>query len=894
MNQERDKAQYNAAEAEARWRACWDEWGIHRWDPGRPRDENFVLDSPPLTVSGSLHVGHVFSYTHQDLLARFKRMRGFDVFYPMGWDDNGLPTERRVQNYFNVRCDPSLPYRPAYRPDPNRQGRPESVSRPNFIQLCHEVTAQDELAFKDVFRRLGLSVDWSLEYATIDDHCRRLSQLSFFRLHEAGEVYQATRPTMWDVDFRTAVAQAEVEDREVHGALHRLRFGLEGGGRTLPIATTRPELLAACVAVVVHPEDPRYRHLVGARAVTPLFGAAVPILTDTKVDREKGTGAVMVCTFGDATDVEWWGEYSLPLRQVIDQAGRLAPASFGTPGWDSIDPGRANDTYSQLAGLDVGRARARIVELLGEIGALDGEPEPLDHPVKFYEKGERPLELIPTRQWFVRLLDHRTELIAQGERIAWHPPFMRARYRNWVEGLNQDWCISRQRYFGVPFPVWYPLDGQGQPRYDRPILAPPAMLPVDPLAQAPPGYDEGRRGKPGGFIGDPDVQDTWATSSLSPQIESGWELDRDRHRSLFPMDVRSQSHEIIRTWAFYTITKAWLHHREVPWHHAVISGWVLDPDRKKMSKSKGNVVTPMHLLESYSADGLRYWAARARPGVDTAYDETVFRVGRRLVTKLFNAGRFVLGCLGEVDDRRLTARAISEELDRGFAARLAEVTARATEAYERFDWATALEGVEAFFWAELCDDYLEMAKTRAYRPVLDEARLSALATLRLSLSVMLRLLAPVLPTITEELWSRRFASTGERTRSIHTSPWPSAAELAVKAPGHTGSFDAARTILAEVHRAKGNAKVSLRWPVASLRVSAGSAEVAAAQAVLDDVRAAGVIREIAFAPGQGGWAFDLRLAESEAPGVRASSGRGGFCDATIHDTERGAAEPGGP
>ena len=856
-------ARFDPVEAETRWRAQWDEWQLHRWDPARPRSETFVIDSPPPTVSGSLHVGHVFSYTHQDLLARYRRMRGFNVLYPMGWDDNGLPTERRVQNYFNVRCDPSLPYTPGYRGDPQRKGSPETVSRPNFIELCHQVTAQDELAFKELFRRLGLSVDWALEYATIDDRCRRLSQLSFLRLYEAGEVYQATRPTMWDVDFRTAVAQAEVEDRDVRGALYRLRFDADGGPRLL-IATTRPELLAACVAVVVHPEDDRYRELVGSRAITPLFGAHVPILADTKVDRDKGTGAVMVCTFGDTTDVDWWRQYDLPLRQVVDPTGRLASVTFGAPGWESLDADRANRAYAQLAGLDIARARARVIELLREVDAVEGEPEALTHSVKFYEKGDRPLEIIPTRQWFVRLLDHRADLIEQGERIQWHPPFMRARYRNWVEGLNQDWCISRQRYFGVPFPVWYPVDDQGQVQYDRPIIASADTLPVDPMVQAPPGYDESQRGRRGGFIGDPDVQDTWATSSLTPQIESGWEVDPARHRSLFPMDVRPQSHEIIRTWAVYTIAKAWLHQREVPWFHAVISGWILDPDRKKMSKSKGNVVTPTHLLDTYSADGVRYWAARARPGVDTAYDESMFKVGKRLATKLFNAGRFVLGCVGEVDVRRLGAEAITDELDRAFVARLGEVVARVTDAHEAFDWASGLEGVETFFWAELCDDYLELVKSRAYRASLDDGRLSALATLQLALSVVLRLFAPVLPTITEELWSQRFATADGPTRSIHTSPWPAPEELvAVRPPQHAGAFAAARAIIAEVRRAKSNAKRTLRWPVALLRASAGPADIAAARAVLSDAQAAGVIRNVVLTTADEGWSFETELAESE-------------------------------
>jgi len=440
---------------------------------------------------------------------------------------------------------------------------------------------------------------------------------------------------------------------------------------------------------------------------------------------------------------------------------------------------------------------------------------------------------------------------------------MRGRYRSWVEGLNQDWCISRQRYFGVPFPVWYPVHGDGQACYDRPILAPAAMLPVDPLAQPPPGFDESQRGAPGGFIGDPDVQDTWATSALTPQIESGWERDPERHRSLFPMDVRPQSHEIIRTWAFYTIAKAWLHHRDVPWRHAVISGWVLDPDRKKMSKSKGNVITPQHLLDEYSADSVRYWAARARPGGDTTYDESVFKVGKRLATKLFNAGRFVLMCLGEVDDRRLAADVIGTELDRAFAARLAEVVSGATRAYEAFDWSAALDAVEAFFWSEVCDDYLEMVKSRVYGEALDAGRLSALATLRLTASVVFRLFAPVLPTIAEELWSRGFAAPDGRMRSVHTSPWPTETEFAeVAAPAHPGAFEAARAIVGEVRRAKSRARVSLRWPVASLRVAADAGRLAAAGAVVDDVRAAGVIREIAFQPADAGWTFDVRLADS--------------------------------
>jgi valyl-tRNA synthetase len=855
------KPEYNAAQAEAKWRTQWDAWEISRWDPWQSRQETFVIDTPPPTVSGSLHIGHVFSYTHQDLIARYQRMRGKNVFYPMGWDDNGLPTERRVQNYFNVRCNPTLPYRPHYHPDRTSTKPPELISRRNFIELCHQMTAEDEQAFKDLWRRLGLSVDWSLEYATINDHCRRLSQLSFIRLFEQGEVYQASTPTMWDIDFRTAVAQAEVEDRDVRSAFYRVRFGMAGGSDVL-IATTRPELIPACVAILVHPEDTRYRRLIGNFAHTPLFAVRVPIIADPRVDPEKGTGIVMVCTFGDATDVEWWRDYNLPLRQIIGRTGRLEAITFGGPGWESLDASAANAAYSGLSGLEVGQARTRIVELLRQAGVLEGEPEPITHGVKFYEKGERPLELIPARQWFVRLLDHKAELAELGERISWHPPFMRARYRNWVEGLNQDWCISRQRYFGVAFPVWYPLDAAGEPQYQRPILAPLDRLPVDPLEEAPLGYDASQRGQPGGFIGEPDVQDTWATSALTPQIATGWEFAPERHARLFPMDVRPQSHEIIRTWAFYTITKAWLHHREVPWRHVTISGWILDPDRKKMSKSKGNVVTPLHHLETYSADAVRYWAARARAGVDTTYDESIFKVGQRLVTKLFNAGRFVVDRLAAVDESHLAATAITAELDRGFVARLREVIAEATQSYEQFDWARALESVEAFFWAEFCDDYVELVKGRTYLDTLDEGRLSALATLQLGLSILLRLFAPVVPTITEELWSQRFAIPDSRWRSIHTSPWPTGAELElVRSPAHRGAFATARLILGEIRRRKGHAKVSARWPVSRLLVAAPETDLLVVRSILDDVRAAGAIQEVELQDSRQEWTVEVHLAE---------------------------------
>ncbi|MFP8872974.1 MAG: class I tRNA ligase family protein, partial [Myxococcota bacterium] len=551
---------FESAAAEGRWEAEWHRKGIHRWDPDRPRAETFVVDTPPPTASGSLHVGHVFSYTQADVMVRFQRMRGMNIFYPMGWDDNGLPTERRVQNYYHVRCDPDTPYEPGLElveaSAKDRKKPARLISRPNFIEICYKLINEDEDYFRTLWRRLGLSVDWSQEYQTIDDHCRKIAQRSFRDLWEKDLVYSDDAPTMWDVDFQTAVAQAEAEERLQSGAYCHIEFGVEESDASFVIVTTRPELLPACVGVAAHPEDDRYRALFGKRAVTPLFRASVPIFASELADPEKGSGILMVCTFGDSTDVDWWRSEGLTLLQLVGRNGRLVEAEFGQGAFESLDPVAANRFYAELVGKNIKQARKRIVELLAEPegsatgrGApLQAEPEPIEHPVKFYERGERPLEYLPTRQWFARLLDRKDELLAKGEAITWHPAFMQARYRDWTENLAFDWCLSRQRYFGVPIPVWYPLDATGEPDYEQPIVAEYEKMPVDPSVDVPPGYQAGQRGEAGGFIGDPDIFDTWFTSSLTPQISSHWGLDELRHAKLFPADVRPQAHDIIRTW----------------------------------------------------------------------------------------------------------------------------------------------------------------------------------------------------------------------------------------------------------------------------------------------------------------------------------------------------------
>jgi len=784
---------------EAKWGPVWEREGTYRFTPGRPRHEVFSIDTPPPTVSGSLHVGHVFSFTHTDVVARFQRMRGKSVFYPMGWDDNGLPTERRVQNFYGVRCDPSLPYDPSFQP-PEKPGKaPISVSRPNFIELCARLTVEDEKAFEALWRYLGLSVDWSLTYATIGKRAQRVSQAAFLRLLRKGQAYQLEAPTLWDVDFRSAVAQAELEDREQPGAYHRLRFG-KGDGSFVDIDTTRPELLPACVALVAHPDDTRYQPLFDTVVMTPLFGVPVPVKAHPLADPEKGSGIAMICTFGDLTDVIWWRELALPVRAVIQTNGALKPVTFGSEAWPSHDTSRAQAAYDQLANLSVTKARTKIVELLRESGDLIGDPRPITHPVKFYEKGDRPLEIVTSRQWFIKTMEFRAALLRRNRELKWHPEYMAHRLENWVNGLSGDWCVSRQRFFGVPFPVWYPLDRDGVIDYTQPLLPEEAHLPIDPSSDVPAGYRAEQRGQPGGFAGDPDVMDTWATSSLTPQLVAGWLDDPALFAQVFPMDLRPQAHDIIRTWLFTTVLRAELEHGTLPWANAAISGWVLDPDRKKMSKSKGNVVTPMGLLEEHGSDGVRYWAASGRPGTDTAFDSAQMKVGRRLSIKLLNASRFALL---QAEPRG----PIVEPLDRGMLTQLSRLVADATESLDGYDYARVLERTESFFWG-FCDDYLEMVKARRYGDFGSEGAASANSAMLVALSALLRLFAPYLPFVTEEVWS------WWRPGSVHRATWPTPAEVIEPIGGEDAGavtvFTRAQAALADIRRIKAMEKRAVK------------------------------------------------------------------------------------
>lgn len=871
---------------EAAWGERWEENGTYAFDRSAERHEVFSIDTPPPTVSGSLHVGHVFSYTHTDTVARYQRMRGKAVFYPMGWDDNGLPTERRVQNYFGVRCDPTLPYDPDFEPTQTggegksikaRDQKP--ISRRNFVELCERLTVEDEAQFEALWRHLGLSVDWKQNYQTIGVRARKVAQAAFLRNLARGEAYQAAAPGLWDVTFQTAVAQAELESREYPGFYHRLAFHVvdadaaakakaagapieDGptGTADICIETTRPELLPACVALIAHPDDERFKPLFGTTVASPVFGVEVPVLPHPEAEMDKGAGIAMCCTFGDTTDIDWWRDLDLPLRAILRKDGRLETE---VPEWITAAEGVA--MYEQMAGKTTFSAREALVSKLAETGEMRGEPTKTLRQTNFFEKGDKPLEIVTSRQWYIRNggkewtnpasgKDLNAELLERGNALEWHPDFMRVRYENWVKGLNNDWLVSRQRFFGVPFPLWYEVDADGQPDYDAIITPEESALPVDPSSDTAPGYTEDQRGVPGGFVGELDIMDTWATSSLSPQLVSGWLEDEDLFNRVYPMDLRPQGQDIIRTWLFSSVVRADLEFGALPWKHAGISGWILDKDHKKMSKSKGNVVTPKGLLDKYGSDAVRYWAASARLGLDPAFEETQIKIGRRLAIKVLNASKFALsmGIPWDADEATLAAlpapeldpSAVTEPIDRAVLAALAGVVETATAAFDSFEHARALEATESFFWT-FCDDYIELVKERAndFEGTHDAAAVrSARATLAIAVDTFVRLFAPFLPFVTEEVWS------WYRTGSVHRTEWPDATPLREAAGDVDPDLVAhAGLALAALRKVKSEAKTSQKTPILAVTLAVSSEVRPAVDAVRADLtEAAKVTGELAL------------------------------------------------
>jgi valyl-tRNA synthetase len=846
------------------WGPAWESQGTYRFDrDSATKDSVYSIDTPPPTASGSLHIGHVFSYTHTDLKARFERMRGKHVFYPMGWDDNGLPTERRVQNYYGVRCDPSLPYdtdfTPPFEGGDNKSSKAADqipISRRNFIELCERLTIEDEKEFEYLFRTLGLSVDWTQSYRTIDDNSRAAAQRAFLRNLARGEAYQADAPTLWDVTFRTAVAQAELEDKDMPGSYHGVAFHRTDGEGDVVIQTTRPELLPACVALVAHPDDERYQHLFGTTVRSPLFDVEVPVLAHHLAQQDKGAGIAMICTFGDTTDVVWWRELQLPNRSVIGFDGRFISEAPSV-----IESERGKAIYAEMAGKTVFSGKKVVVDALTESGELVGDIKNITHPVKFFEKGDKPLEIVSTRQWYIKngARDDalKATLLERGQQISFHPDFMKVRYENWVSGLSGDWLVSRQRFFGVPLPVWYPLDADGNPVFDKPIVPAKSQLPVDPSSDAAPGYAEDQRGVPGGFQGELDVMDTWATSSLTPELAGKWETDPALFDLVSPYDVRPQAQDIIRTWLFTTVLRSQLEHGVAPWGNASISGFIVDPDRKKMSKSKGNVVTPLSILESHGADAVRYWAASSKLGTDAAFDPQnpkQIKVGRRLAIKVLNAAKFVY-----TFELPVGAHDVTEALDIDMLAGLRSVVDQATAAFDQYDHARALEVTERFFWT-FCDDYLELVKERAYGTAPEtshETQASAVLALRSAIDVLLRLLAPFLPFATEEVWN------WTHDTSVHRASWPVASELPTEA-AETGLLALVGRALIGVRGAKTAAKASQKTPVTRAVIQAPAAERALLEQAAVDLAAVGRIDDLAFVDGDELAVTDIELEEQPA------------------------------
>ena len=838
---------------EEKWGLIWEKDGVYRFRREAKREDIYSIDTPPPTASGSLHVGHVFSYTHTDVVARYKRMRGFEVYYPMGWDDNGLPTERRVQNYYGVRCDPKLPYvenfKPPFEGGDNKSSKAADqipISRRNFIELCDVLTVEDEKQFESLWRKLGLSVDWTQTYQTISPAAIAVSQKAFLNNLSRGEAYQSMAPTLWDVTFRTAVAQAELEDREQPGAYHKIGFNVDSqiwpDGKVF-IETTRPELLAACVALVANPEDARYKSLFGKTVRTPLFDVEVPVVAHRLAQIDKGSGIAMICTFGDVTDIIWWRELDLPNRAILGWDGRITDEMP-----EAITSARGKEVFSELVGKTTFSAKQRIVELLQESGDMIGEPKPITHDVKFFEKGDKPLEIVSTRQWYIknggRDSDLRDRLISFGKELNFVPDFMRVRYENWVNGLTGDWLISRQRFFGVPIPVWYPLDANGQPNYEAVLVPPVESLPIDPSSDAPAGYTAAQRGVPGGFIGELDIMDTWATSSLTPQLAGGWIEDPEKFAKVFPYDLRPQGQDIIRTWLFSSLLRGEQEHSTLPWKNAAISGWILDPDRKKMSKSKGNVVIPAEPIDTHGADAVRYWAASARLGTDAAFDEGQMKIGRRLAIKLLNAAKFALSFDVPADHSKVT-----EPLDQAMLIALADVVKVATNAFDEYDHTKALEVAERFFWM-FTDDYLELVKERAYNAdgsVTAAEQASATIALRKALHVMLRLFAPFLPFAAEEVWGWWQKTSG----SIHRASWPTADELLTDIDlGHQGLLELASIAVSGVRKAKTDAKASMKAGVESAVIQAPSAVLSSLRLLEADLKSVGKISTLSYAEGE--------------------------------------------
>ncbi len=773
---------YNPKEREPYWQKFWEKEKVFSFDSAA-KGKVYSVDTPPPTVSGKMHIGHAFSYSQQDFIVRYHRMKGETIFYPFGTDDNGLPTERLVEKLKNVKST--------------------RMERQDFVTLCNQTIKEIKPAFVQDWKNIGMSCDWETTYSTIDPHCVKTSQKSFLDLHKKGLVYQQEAPTMWCVQCQTAIAQAELDDAEFDSFFSDISFELEGGskdgnkgeskeGNKITIATTRPELLGACVCIYVHPQDKRYTKLVGKKAVVPLFGQVVPIFADESANPEKGTGILMICSYGDKFDVEAIKKRKLTPRIVITKDGKM------------------NEITGKYKGLPIKEARKEIIKDLEERGLLTAKKQ-IRHAVNVHERCGVEIEFLSTKQWFIRILQNKEKFISAGRKLKWYPTSMQKRYENWVTGVQWDWCISRQRHFGVPFPVW------GCAKCGAVKAADEGQLPLDPLQVKL----KEKCSCGGEWQGEKDVMDTWATSSVSPQIIFNWAKDKGFKTSIemYPASLRPQAHDIIRTWAFYTIIKGIYHQEKVPWNEIAVSGWVLDPKGEKMSKSKGNVIEPQVMIDKYSADALRFWAGSSKLGEDIPFQEKELVSGNRFVQKLWNASKFSLPHLEDFDGKKPKQL---ELMDKWILTKLNKLVAVCTKTFEEYDYSKTKTETEKFFWHDLCDNYLELVKERLYNPELRgaEARKSGQYALYQSLLTVLKLMAPITPYITEEVYWLYFAGK-EKKKSIHLTKWPKMERMDIDEEAEKLG-DEIVAVISTVRKYKSSKQMSLRLEIKELIVEAPS------------------------------------------------------------------------
>ena len=788
---------YDPKEAEPRLQKFWEEEKVYAFDANDKKREIYSIDTPPPTISGKMHMGHAFGNSQQDFIARYKRMRGFNVLQPFGTDDNGLPTQTLVQKLKKVRA--------------------KDMPRKEFVKLCMD-TLEKELRpiYIQDWKKLGISCDFNVYYTTINEHCQRISQKSFIELYKMKRAYQKEAPTIWCPKCQTAIAQVELEDKEVASSFNDLVFEVDG--KELIVATTRPELLPACVAVFYHPGDKRYKHLKGKKAKVPGFDFEVTILEDKKADPEKGTGVVMCCTFGDKADVEWQKEHNLPIKMAIGRDGRMT------------------EIAGKYKGMKIVEARKEIIEDLKGKKLLRNQ-KPITHDVNTHERCGTEVEFVHSKQWFIKYLDFKKDMLKWGKELNWFPAHMKNRYVNWAKGLSWDWCISRQIYFGIPFPVWY-CRGCGEV-----IVANEKDLPVDPLEDEAP-VKNCPKCKCGEIVPESDIINTWATSSLTPTIVKELFKGKAVYGPLVknPMNLRPQGHDIISFWLFNTVVKSQLHHKMKPWNDCFINGWMLDPKGKKMSKSKGNIIEPQVMIDKYSADALRFMSGGSKLGEDFPFQEKDLLTGQKFVNKLWNASKFGIMHLEDYNKG-----SVSEIFDKWLLSKLQKVIKESTDGFNEYEYSKAKSSVEKFFWQVFCDQYLEIVKDRLYNP--DErgvkVRESAQKGIYDSMLGVLKMMAPIMPHITEEIYQLYFAER-EGGGSLHKSKWPEFDKKLVDEKAEEIG-DLGVDIINTVRKFKSEKEMSMKEELKELILVSGKKGFETKiKGIVDDLKAVLKVKEIKF------------------------------------------------